>query len=104
MTFPVLLNKKSFLLIFTLILTACLPQGAENLTLLPPTQTATAGVASTPLPKRPAYDPGELVDYVAQAGDTLPALAAHFNTTIAEIQAANPQIPVDATTMPPGMP
>jgi LasA protease len=104
MTFPVLLNKKSFLLIFTLVLTACLPQGAENLTPIPPPQTATAGVASTPLPKRPAYDPGELVDYVAQAGDTLPALAAHFNTTIAEIQAANPQIPVDATTMPPGMP
>ncbi len=50
------------------------------------------------------YAPGELVDYQAQSGDTLPALAAHFNTTIAEIRAANPEIPDDATTMPPGMP
>jgi hypothetical protein len=49
------------------------------------------------------YAPGELVDYVAQTGDTLPALAAHFNTTIAEIRFANPQIPVDATTLLPGM-
>ncbi len=54
--------------------------------------------------ERPKYNPGELVDYAAQAGDTLPALAAHFNTTIAGIQAANPQIPVDATTLLPGMP
>ncbi len=44
------------------------------------------------------------MDYTAQAGDTLPALAAHFNTSIAEIRNANPQIPADATTMPPGMP
>jgi LasA protease len=58
----------------------------------------------TPFPTRPKYNPGELVDYVAQAGDTLPALAAHFNTTITEIRASNPQIPVDSTTMPSGMP
>jgi hypothetical protein len=37
-------------------------------------------------------------------GDTLPALAAHFNTTIDQIRQANPSIPADATTMPPGMP
>ena len=58
----------------------------------------------TPLPVRPNYKPGEFVDYVAQSGDTLPALAAHFNTTVAEIMAANPIIPADATTMPPGFP
>ena len=44
------------------------------------------------------------MDYVAQTGDTLPALAARFNTTIQEIRDANPDIPADATTMPPGMP
>jgi hypothetical protein len=44
------------------------------------------------------------VDYTAQAGDNLPALAAHFNTTTAEILAANAFIPTSATTMPPGMP
>lgn len=59
---------------------------------------------ATPLPVRPNYTPGELVDYIAQSGDTLPALAAHFNTTIAEIMTANPIIPSGATTMPPGLP
>jgi LasA protease len=62
----------------------------------------------TPVPaptsERPAYPPGELVDYVAQNGDTLPALAARFNTSVKEIMAANPIIPADATTMPPGFP
>lgn len=58
----------------------------------------------TPYPTRPAYGPGELVDYVAQTGDTLPALAARFNTTEVEIRDANAFIPPDATTMPPGMP
>ena len=58
----------------------------------------------TPLPARPAYAPGELVDYTAQTGDTLPALASRFNTTVEEILEANPFIPRDATTMPPGMP
>jgi len=61
-------------------------------------------LAQTPLPTRATYKPGELVDYSAQTGDTLPALAARFNTTVAEIMGANPQIPRDATTMPPGMP
>jgi murein DD-endopeptidase MepM/ murein hydrolase activator NlpD len=45
-----------------------------------------------------------LVDYTAQMGDNLPALAARFNTTIREIRTANPNIPDDATTMPSGMP
>jgi len=58
----------------------------------------------TPFPTRPAYEPGELVDYIAQSGDTLPALAIRFNTTVEEILTANPFIPADATTMPPGMP
>jgi LysM repeat protein len=75
-----------------------------------PLELATVpGVASetgtaTPIPFRPNYKPGELVDYVAQSGDTIPSLAAHFNTTIAEIMEANPIVPADATTMPPGLP
>lgn len=60
--------------------------------------------AATALPVRPNYIPGELVDYIAQSGDTLPSLASHFNTTVPEIMAANPIIPSDATTMPPGFP
>jgi hypothetical protein len=63
-----------------------------------------SNVTTTPLPTRPPYSPGELVDYLAQTGDSLPALASHFNTTLDEILAANSFIPADATTMPPGMP
>ncbi len=58
----------------------------------------------TPLPTRPIYAPGELVDYIAQSGDTLPLLALRFNTSVDEILEANPFIPQSATTMPPGMP
>jgi murein DD-endopeptidase MepM/ murein hydrolase activator NlpD len=72
-----------------------------------PTQNKVIGqpdVTTTPLPTRPPYSPGELVDYIAQSGDTLLNLASHFNTTVDEILAANSFIPKDATTMPPGMP
>lgn len=60
--------------------------------------------ASTPLPTRPSFAPGQLVDYTAQSGDTLPALASRFNTSVDEILAANDFIPREATTMPQGMP
>ncbi len=95
---------RSILILPALLLSACAPQAAPDQTPLAPTQTVVPGPTVTALPQRPQYDPGQLVDYLAQAGDTLPALAAHFNTTVQEIEAANPQIPADATTMPPGMP
>ncbi len=67
---------------------------------------ALAAPAPSPIPPptRPAYSPGELVDYIAQTGDTLPGLAAHFNTTVGEILAANPIIPESVKTLPPGLP
>ena len=68
------------------------------------TEQAAPEIDATSLPTRPPYSPGELVDYTVQAGDTLPALAAHFNTQVAEIRQANPIIPEDVTTLPPGMP
>jgi LasA protease len=99
------------LVIFALALSACT---LGNYNIGSPTATHIAGqpifmpeipgIARTPLPARPTYKPGELVDYVAQDGDTLPALAARFNTSVDEILSANPNIPHDATTMPPGMP
>jgi LasA protease len=61
-------------------------------------------IGPTPLPTRTAFPPGELVDYSARTGDTLPALAAHFNTTVTEILAANEMIPADITTLPAGLP
>lgn len=95
------------LLACILLLTACAPSAAA-LPLTSPTSTPETPVpptpALTPMPTRPAYAPGELVDYIAQDGDTLPALAARFNTTVAEIFTANPIIPHEATTMPPGLP
>lgn len=63
-----------------------------------------AQLSATPLPTRPAYAPGELVEYTAQSGDVLPALAERFNTTVAEIRKANPIIPADVTTLPAGLP
>lgn len=67
-------------------------------------QSDTDEFVPTPFPTRPLYDPGELVDYAAQTGDTLLSLAARFNTTVEEILEANTFIPPSATTMPPGMP
>ncbi|MEX2161237.1 MAG: LysM peptidoglycan-binding domain-containing protein [Anaerolineales bacterium] len=95
-----------------LLLSACLPATLPSSTpSAPPADTATPlptatepVITSTPLPTRPAYDPGQLVEYTAQTGDTLIALAARFNTTIAEILAANSIIPQSASTLPPGLP
>jgi LasA protease len=58
----------------------------------------------TPLPTRSPYPPGEIFDYLAQSGDTLPSIAAHFNTTVAEIRVENPDLPTAITTIPPGYP
>jgi murein DD-endopeptidase MepM/ murein hydrolase activator NlpD len=69
-----------------------------------PATLATVPVVGTQIPTRPNFKPGELVDYAAQAGDTLQGLAARFNTSAAEIMEANPIVPPDATTMPPGLP
>ncbi len=91
------------LLLIALLMASCAPASAPSII-----ENMITPLAPTPVPaptsERPKYAPGELVDYTAQNGDTLPALAARFNTTVEEIRAANPIIPLDATTMPPGMP
>ena len=94
-------------LLVALWLAACLPMATPA---IPLSRVPTANLPSTienqqlSVPTRPVYNPGELVDYIAQTGDTLPALAAHFNTSEAEIRAANLILPADATTLPPGLP
>ena len=90
-------------IITSLIISSCAPREAtinmgNMITPLVPT------LMPAPTSGRPEYAPGEFVDYTAQNGDTLSALASRFNTTIDEIMEANPIIPLDATTMPPGMP
>lgn len=103
-------------LLLGLILSACAPPLSAELVANQPvdemgaqltqeaSQLEVTAPVLTPFPTRPLYAPGELVDYIAQTGDTLPQLARRFNTSIDEIMAANPIIPQGATTMPPGMP
>ncbi len=86
-----------------LTFSSCAPRKANTAI-----RTMITPLAPTALPAptsgRPQYAPGELVDYIAQNGDTLPALAQRFNTSVEEIFQANPIIPRDATTMPVGLP
>ncbi len=107
------LPRLELLLAAALLFSACQPQTASfssgvidiNPAAQPtPITPAPDADIPTPFPTRPLYSPGELVDYVAQTGDTLPALAVRFNTTVEQILQANPFIPTSATTMPPGMP
>lgn len=103
-------SAHTFLVLLALVLSSCSP--SSNTSSIQPTPIEqNAGVFDvseipfTPVsPPRPAYAPGQLVDYIAQTGDTLPALALRFNTTVDEIRTANPFIPREATTMPQGMP
>jgi len=97
------INLGMIVVVMVFTISSCAPRGSTS-----SIETMITPLAPTPIPAptsgRPAYYPGELVDYTAQSGDTLPALAARFNTTVAEIFEANPIIPRDATTMPPGFP
>lgn len=103
-----LISYLGFMLIFGLALSACKPMTDNNVDLSMVLQ-ATPEVEDllsqvTPVATRPSYPPGTLVDYIAQSGDSLLSIAAHFNSTVGEIREANPIIPNDATTMPPGFP
>ena len=89
--------------LFAIIISSCAPRESTSAI-----ESMITPLAPTPVPAptsgRPSYDPGELVEYTAQNGDTLVALAARFNTSVAEILETNPIIPRDTTTMPPGLP
>ena len=104
-------------IVFALSLSACHPEIASGQDISPTSaapiqENHTAGerlekepvLADADSLPRPHYQPGELVDYIAQSGDTLTVLAVRFNTSTTEIREANPIIPQNATTMPPGMP
>jgi len=98
------------LVLFSILVVGCIPVDRPALQMddsgseLPPPAALPPENLPTPLPTRELFSPGTLVDYIAQTGDTLPALAYRFNTTVAEILEVNTFIPRDATTMPPGMP
>ena len=92
--------------VVVLVLSACLagpslPQVAP----IHPTTPTPGNLSSnlpTPLPQRLPIVPGQILEYAAQSGDTLPAVAAHFNTTVDGIRSANPWLPRDVTTLEPG--
>jgi LysM repeat protein len=60
-----------------------------------PAPTAATFAHATPFPA------GEPLAYTAQSGDTVQTLAIHFNTTVQEILAFNPDLPL-TTTLNPG--
>jgi murein DD-endopeptidase MepM/ murein hydrolase activator NlpD len=103
-------NSVLLCIIIAFNLQGCMPPEMPSLQDSQPSSGTEAAAPSptairiTPLPTRPNYQPGELVDYTAQTGDTLPALAVRFNTTEREIRENNPVIPKDVTTLPPGFP
>jgi LasA protease len=100
-TRKILIGACSAWLVFA---SACAPSGQTEIPSTPPPATAAPSGGPTPLPTRTLIAPGSLVDYTAQNGDLLPALASHFNTTVDEILAANPAVPSTATTLPVGYP
>ena len=86
-----------------LLLSACSAPGPLQPTPFP-TSSPTTEAVLTPLPTRGPHPPGELVPYQAQSGDTLAAVAAHFNTSVEAILQANPELPSEVTTLAPGQP
>jgi hypothetical protein len=107
----ILRNKYKFLIwgLILVLISSCVPVRADSGDLLQPKlQDLQADevevILPTPLPTRPQYTPGTLVEYTVQTGDNVAALASHFNTTPAEILEANPIIPAVTTTLPPGLP
>lgn len=69
-----------------------------------PTSTSEAVIVLPTASHRPVYNPGELVSYSAQSGDSLPMLASRFNTSEEAIRKANPIIPASVSTLPQGLP
>lgn len=98
-------RKVSFLgwFLFIFVLSGCFPVDPGSETSQVPS-VSSGNPQATPLATETVHSPGDLIDYIAQSGDILPALASHFNTTVQEILASNTGIPSDVTTLPPGLP
>ena len=99
-------------ILIIILVTACLPEPSGESIFVPTEETQNEIVPAAPLPlpevtlppDRPQYFAGELVEYIVQTGDTLPAIAVHFNTTESEIRAVNDVLPDHLTTLPMGLP
>jgi len=96
-------RSRVLLVCLGMLVGACLPANpAANKTVTP--EEPVLAVSATPLPTRGPHSPGQVFEYLAQSGDTLPAIASHFNTTVSEIRAENPDLPETITTLPAGYP
>ncbi len=87
----------------SILIASCLPPPSEASPTLTPAAISPA-TSGTPIPSREPFPPGTIFEYISQTGDTLGSVAAHFNTSEDEIREANPQLPGDMTTLPPGFP
>ena len=93
------------LTVITVLYAGCSPQPkAGYIVSGSPEPSPIPEATETPLSNRPVYAPGTLVDYVAQSGDSLDLLSVRFGASPQEILWANPEIPEDVTTLPPGFP
>jgi LasA protease len=92
-------SQRIIMLALAAILAACAPAPLATLPAASVTPTQEMG-GPTPLPIRTPHPPGEVFEYAAQQGDTLPAVAAHFHSSEPEILAANPELPAGVTTLP----
>ena len=88
-------------LVGLLLLAAC-SSASPKLPTSTPVATEELQPNVTPLPTRGPHPPGELVPYTVQSGDTLPGVAAHFNTSVDAILDANLDLAPGITTLNPG--
>lgn len=98
-------HQRNLDLALTALVVAGLGAGCGPSPLLPaPTSMAADAEPALPsaIPPATAFPPGTIFDYLAQQGDTLPAVAAHFNTTVEAIVEENPALPDAVTTLPAG--
>ena len=100
---PRQIRRAAVCLLAALCATSCVPDRLPTAPRAPTLAASGVSVGPTAIPQRTAFPPGQLFDYTAQSGDTLPALAAHFHTTLEEIAQANPDLP-QVTTLPAGYP
>lgn len=87
-----------------LFFSACVQEPAATIPADTPTIAASptsSGRTATPLPTRLLLEPGQIMEYLVQSGDTLEAVAAHFSTTVDDIRKNNPGLPLKTTTLTP---
>ncbi len=94
------------LLISVILVAGCMPaqpvSPEPSIMVETPTIATEEPATATPIATRPVYAAGTPVDYIVQTGDSLPAVAAHFNTTVKEILDVNPDLTKKETTLTPG--